>query len=234
MESTTITLTGNKSNLTAYFHPEIELDDKYNYSCALLDFHTYNSIPNVDEKNNTFRYELGDDQDYKSLTVGSYEIEDICSAMNNYFRNKQIDFHIKGNKATMKCVIDCDIKLILDFDVDNSIGPLLGFELRTLENKIHYKSSQTVNITHINTIRIDCDLVTGSFHNGQSTHTLHEFSPAVGPGYKIIEQPKNLIYLPTIRRRINTLNVSIVDQNNRLIDFRGENVTCRLHIKRET
>lgn len=57
MSSITLTVTGDKSSLDAYFHPEIELDERYNYSCCLLDFYTYNSIPNVDKNNNKFYFQ---------------------------------------------------------------------------------------------------------------------------------------------------------------------------------
>lgn len=90
-----------------------------------------------------------------------------------------------------------------------------------------------MNIQSVGNIRIDCDLITGSFHNGKSTHTIHEFAPTVEAGCKISEQPSSLIYLPVIKRRINEVNITVVDQMGNLIDFRGEEITCRIHIKRE-
>lgn len=236
MASTTITLSGNSSSLSAYFHPEIELDEHSNYSCSLLDFTTYNSVPNVHEGNNKFYYSLINEVqiDCIEIPVGSYELDDIIKLLNDHFKAKKIYFEMTGNKCTMKCYINCDPKLVIDFrDEADSIGSLLGFDRRVLSDEKWYKSDHPIQIQHINTIRINCDLTSGSFHNGKSTHTIYEFSPSVSPGYKIIEQPRNLIYLPIVRRRINIVNVTIVDQDNKLVDFRGENISCRIHIKKD-
>lgn len=47
--SQTFTLTGRTSELSTYFYPPIKLDPKYEYAIALVGFHTYNSIPNIEE-----------------------------------------------------------------------------------------------------------------------------------------------------------------------------------------
>lgn len=78
----------------------------------------------------------------------------------------------------------------------------------------------------------ESSVYTGSFINNKSSHTLHEFYPDVATGYKINETPRNLIYLPIVDRTIRTLHCDIVDQNNNLIDFQGETITCRIHIKK--
>lgn len=234
MSSITLTLCGNESTLSASFHPEIELDDRFSYSCGLLDFYTYNSIPNVHEGNNQFMYVHNGKAEIFEIPVGSYEIDEIANYLNRYFETQEIVFIMRGNKNTLRCLIKCDPNLTIDFTIANSIGPLLGFSSRVLENRDYHISDKPVNITHITSIRVDCDITTGSFHNGRNTHTLYEFSPSVSPGYKISEQPRNLIYLPVVRRRINTINVAIVDQDGHLVDFRGEGITCRIHIKRDT
>lgn len=238
MESRTITLTGNCSSLSANFYPEIQFDERYNYSCCLLDFFTYNSIANVNEKNNKLGYAAAEKGVNGTITIpiGSYEVVEISEYINKKFKDLQLNFILAGNKNTMKSSIYTD--LLIDFSLKNSIGPLLGFNNSILSNdkfeRKTYESDDLIQIQRVNSIRIDCDLITGSFHNGKSSHTLYEFCPSVSSGYKIILQPKNLIYLPISRRRINTLHISIVDESGELIDFNKEKITCRIHIKRET
>lgn len=232
MSSITLSITGDKSQLHADFYPEIELDKRYNYSCSLLDFYTYNSIPNVHENNNVFHYSVNgvDTWEKVVIPVGSYELENIIKIINDHFHAVKANFYLHAN-PNMKCKLEGSI--YVDFTQPNSIGSLLGFNKRILKaSKVHI-SDKLVNIQSVNNIRIECDLITGSFHNGKSTHTIYEFNPTADPGCKINEQPKHLIYLPVIKRSLNEVNISIVDQNGYLVNFRGEEITCRIHLKKD-
>ena len=89
-----------------------------------------------------------------------------------------------------------------------------------------------VNIISINSIKIECSIVTGSYHNGQLAHTLHEFFPKVSNTYKTIESPTQVIYLPTTAERtIDNIQFRLENQEGRLDDFRGEEISLRVHIK---
>lgn len=233
MASITFTLTGETSSLNSYFYPEIELDGKSEYSCCLLDFFTYNSIANINAKNNKFYYIVGSVVEFIypiEVPEGSYEVAEIVEFLNKEFVSRKLKIKITADSNTMKCCINSDFEI--DFTQNDCIGTVLGFSKKRLP-KGENKSNKLVDIQHINNLRIECDLVTGSFHNGRNTHTIYEFYPRVNPGYKISEHPQHLIYLPINRRRISTVNVSIVDQDGKLVDFRGEQITCRLHIKRD-
>mgnify|MGYP003546407550 CR=1 FL=1 len=57
------------------------------------------------------------------------------------------------------------------------------------------------------------------------------FFPSVGPGYKIIEVPVNLVYLPITMNTISSMETKLIDQNGKLINLRGEELSIRFHIR---
>lgn len=229
--SCTFTLSGTSSNLTAQFSPPIDLDEGVEYSLGLINFEAYNSIPNIDATNNHLYYD-SDDKVIK-ISEGSYEVEDINNYIKRHFLKSHIaDEHISilANKNTLR--VEIKSNKIINFKKAGSIGSLLGFTPRRLEAGVRHISDFPAKIQKVNAICVECNLVTGSFMNDRSVHIIHEFFPSVPPGYKIIESPANVIYLPVNKRRIDSLSIKIVDQDGNLVNFRGEVITIRLHLKK--
>lgn len=231
--SFTISLNGTDSALTVDFLPPIELG-KGEFECALIYFKTFNSIPNVDSSNNLFHY-----GDNKVITVpeGSYELDSIIRYLEQELLKAAGDDPYKlidmmANTNTMKCMFFSPYYDI-HFEKENSIGSIFGFSRKTLRKAQKHLSDQPINILITNTIRVECNLIRGSFINSESSHVLHEFSPAVPPGYQIIESPPNLIYLPLkALNSIQNLQVRIVNEQGNLVNFRKENISIRLHIRK--
>lgn len=223
----TITLSGNSSILTADYFPSIELNKNFDYACGLVDFQTYNSIPNIDEINNVFC--IG--TEIIEFPIGAYEINHInryiCKTLQE--RQKDYAFTLSVNNNTLQCEISANVSIY--FDENNTIGGLLGFSKRILKPNITHKSDERVNINRVNAIRIECNIIAGSYVNNKPVHTIHEFAPTVPPGYKIIEVPRNVIYLPVNVKQITSVTLRLVDQDGDLINFRDELITARLHIK---
>lgn len=225
MMSTAITLSGSGSFLSANFFPPIELNDQYEYECALIDFQSFYSIPNVDETMNAIH--IGDKEII--IPTGTYEVE----AINEYIKNQlkeSIAFNISINKNTLHTQIESSQPI--DFMRGNTIAPILGFANKKIEANKIITSDKPVNISRVNVIRIECDIIHGSYLNNIKTHTLHEFFPRVAAGYKIIEAPQNIIYFPTTKTTFDSITLSFLDQNHKQINFRGEIITARIHIKR--
>jgi len=75
------------------------------------------------------------------------------------------------------------------------MSSVLGFNEQVYAN--HYQESENpINILSINSILINIDKISGSNVNRQRNPTIYSSSPAASPGYKIIETPPNLVYLP--------------------------------------
>lgn len=226
MESTlTLSLSGNSSVLQAHYFPPIELSQSKRYALGLVELLTFNSIPNIDESNNKFY--VG--EEIIILPTGSYEIEDIESFLQGALSHKDISLSLKPNNNTLRSTIECN--KIINFEPEDSIGSLLGFAKRKLAACVLHSSDLPVKILKVNAIRVDCNITTGAYNNNHRGRTIHEFFPAVPPGYKIIEVPSHVIYLPISVKSIDHLVVWITDQDGDLVNFRGEIITIRLHLK---
>ena len=119
----------------------------------------------------------------------------------------------------------------INFEPIDTFARLLGFKRRILKANVQHESDMTVHLIKWNSIRVECNIITNSFINGERSHTIHEFHPRVDPGYKIIETPKSLIYLLVSVRSIDHLEIKITDQDGNLINNRGEDISVRLHLK---
>lgn len=225
--SRTFTVSGKSPILHSTYLPPIELGNS-SYECCLIDFQSYNSIPNVDNDNNLFH--IGDN--IIKIPIGSYELQDIANYLETEYKtiheNRSIE--IKANNNTLKVEIMSSHDPIY-FDKEKSIGKLFGFTEKILESGKKHTSNLQVDILKVNAIQIHCNIVTGSFMNGSPTHILHEFALNVPPGYKLVERPMNLIYLPVNVKEIGRLEIKIVDQEGRFINFREEEITLRIHIR---
>jgi len=70
-----------------------------------------------------------------------------------------------------------------------------------------------------------------SYVNGRPRNTIYSFFQNVSPGYKIVENLRNLVYLPVILDKINEMETVVTDQNGKQLNLRGENLTIRYHLK---
>lgn len=237
MSSYTVSLTGTSSTLRSTLFPALRLHKGKQWEAALLDFTTYNSIPNITEGvNNKLHYYKEKDKDENflqmeeiTLPTGSYEINDICRLIQEKMGKENIS--IEGNNNTLKTEIIS--KFYIDFNKEHSVGRLLGFPKGTpiLQANVKHESSNIVSILTLNTIDITCNVIQGSYRDGENCHILHTFYPSVPPGFKIVERPQNLVYLPMNTSYISDIVVDVLDQESNLIDFRGEIITVRIHIR---
>ena len=223
-ESLILSLSGDSSILEIHFFPPIELVDNKKYVVGLVELLTFNSIPNIDNKK---FYVEGIEPII--IPTGSYEIEDIEVYLIEQLKLNNISFSLKANNDTLQSITKCDKNI--DFTKEDSINDVLGFQAKVLEaNELHV-SALPISIIKINSLCVECNIIKGAYSNGYEVHTIHEFFPAVPPGFKIIEKPHEVIYLPININKIDYLQLWIVDQDRILVNFRGEIINIRIHIK---
>ena len=78
---------------------------------------------------------------------------------------------------------------------------------------------------------MNVDVIDGSYVNGTTQNTIYSFFPNVSPGYKIVENLRNLVYLPIILEKIHKMETVATDQNGKQSNLRGENPTIRYHLR---
>jgi len=229
----TITLNGNSSNLSCDFFPPIEVGE--NAKICLLTLRTNNSIPNINEQCNRIGFvRINSDKimtkEEITIPTGSYELNELEAVIKRLLANTGITFELKANNNTLKCEMKCSN--IVDFSPNNSIAPLLGYRTDKLyDADVQHESDSLVNMTKINCIYVESNLVRGSFNNGEPCHILHEFYPNVPPGYKIIEIPRHLVSYSLNCSTINAISLTLKDQDGRPIDLRGEPISIRILIR---
>ncbi|XP_050535037.1 uncharacterized protein LOC126902058 [Daktulosphaira vitifoliae] len=227
---TSISMNGNSSDLECMFFPPLEMEK--NTKICLLSLETNNSIPNINDGKNRigFSREDGSIQEI-IIPTGSYELSQIENFLVNATSELGITFELKTNLITLKCEMQCDRHI--DLSKLDSIAGLLGFGKKIYMADYKHVSEYVVNIMNVNSIKVHCNLVSGSFDNGLPSHTLHEFFMNVPPGFHLSEVIANPVYYPLNTTFINQLRVTLKDQDGKLIDLRGEPLSVRLHLKRD-
>ena len=108
--------------------------------------------------------------------------------------NDKCYIEISANTNTLKSemIIKDNYELFRRYKSTNS---LLGFHSKLYTSGFN-DSENMVNILTISSILVNIDIISGSCVNGSTQPTIYSFFPNVSPGYKAIENPHNLLYLP--------------------------------------
>ena len=217
---------GNSQNITATFEPPLLLDQHMQYEIALINANIWYSWFNIRRDNNTFRYYDGSEWIDLRIPIGAYNIDDI----NKYIKRQLSDeesITIEPNFNTLRSELILKDGYQVDFDIDNSIGSVLGFDKRAVATTT--SSDHLVDITSVHSILVHCDLVSESYINGRSGDVIYSFNPNKPPGYLLTEQPNEKTFLPVTRRdRISSINIRITDQEDREIDLNDERTTLSI------
>ena len=118
----------------------------------------------------------------------------------------------------------------VDCGKGKSINNLVGFHSKLYTSRFH-ESENMVNILTINSLLVNIDIISGSYVHGSTQLTIYSFFPDVSPGYKIIENPHNFLYLPITSDTIHSITIWLTDENGNELNLREENLSVRFHLR---
>ena len=148
------------------------------------------------------------------IPESSYHVEDINEFIQREMRQNhhydqtsdKVYIQISANTNTFKSEMIINNNCEFDFRWYNSINSVLGFDSKLYTSGFN-ESENMVNILTINSILVNIDIISGSYVNESTQPTIYSFFPDVSPGYKIIEIPHNLLYLPITSDRIHSITI---------------------------
>lgn len=211
--------------------------DSLNYEIALISLETFYSFPNIEAGvNNVFAYKTApaNPSQLVYIPTGNYEINALANEISNQVTpavyNNMI---LSRNTATLKSVFQITGTYAIDFTVPNSLNELLGFNNEIVGGATgYYSGSNIVNILDVNSILVNCDLINNSYNNGKLSPVIYSFFPNVSPGFKIVRNVESPVYIQVNKTQINSITTWLTDQDENLINFRGEVVTIRFHLRK--
>ena len=234
-----IVVSDNKTQFKTKFNPPLQLDKKKTYEIALVNLETYYSFPNITAGNSLFGYSSDDGVNWFDIKIseGCYDITDLNDTIqqemrkNGHYDSANEDYYItlSANPSTLRSILNIHLDYQVDFRPNDSLRTVLGF--KSLVYTGYTESENVVNILSINSILVNIDIIAGSYVNGVAQPTIFSFFPNVSPGYKIIENPRNLVYLPVTLDTIHSLETWLTDQDGKQLNLRGESITVRFHLK---
>ncbi|KAG8241822.1 hypothetical protein J6590_078267 [Homalodisca vitripennis] len=230
-------LTGTESVLTLHLEHPIHLDPNEEYYMALVGFYSENNIYNLLQHAKVYFWDLGIHFIPKPLILqcGYWTIEKLEKS----FRDCIKSLNLSINSDDFKIFKDGDkisINSPIKFYLDKTVSDLLGFEKSDATNlqkeSSYFNSNENViasnppNLRAVDVIEIHCNIVNNSLVNHDvhsykhlETAILYSFSPNVPHGYKISQSPQEKHYIPLRSglRKIQQITITLVDQNNQLL-----------------
>jgi len=232
-----LTVSGKTSTITTDFIPPLIFPTQCQYEIACCGVETYYSFPNIKDDDNKVKVKIGKEWKVLAIEKGCYEIIAINKELKRMIKErggKEANFCLTANKNTFQSVLTIS-EMEVDFRGDTgSLRKVLGFEPKLYsaeKTAIRFQSEHMVNILRVNSILVHCDVVNLSRRNGRSAPIIYNFFPNVTPGTKIVDRPRNLIYLPLTLNVISHMTCWLTDQNGKELDTRGEELTLTFHIK---
>ena len=190
-------------------------------------------FPNLNSTNDKFYYSSkAVDKDNKiiieeiTLANGCYEISDYNKVIQQYCgENIQIILNQASGHVMIKLADGWKV-----YFKDNTWYKELGYEKITLSDKVNI-SKNIADITTIQKIYLDCNIIRGAYYKGKLSNILYSFPNNHKFGSLITYAPNPKERMLLINKNFNKIIFKFYDEDGKAIDFQGEPITIRLEIK---
>jgi hypothetical protein len=71
----------------------------------------------------------------------------------------------------------------------------------------------------VNSVFIEFDIINGLYVKGKQNPIIYSFFLIVSPGYKIVENPINLVFLPLNTNTVDKVTVRLMDHDGKLLSL---------------
>ena len=219
----------NPSDFTIKFDPVLHLPTDMNHELAVDRVsmtYSWHNI-NTEYNNKTIRYSKDDGSTWKIITFvdGMYSYDDISEYINKVITqnddqpsNNRVGVKIYFVLTSYRVVVQLGNQWQLDIRNSN-FGELIGFEQGIIESTSY--SSELPNITNsINSIHINCDIVTNSITDGKYSNTLVVIpTDNLTRSYPFTFEPKRALFSPISKTSISELRIQLTYSKGRPINL---------------
>ena len=216
------------------FENNFKFKDNITYYVSLVHLTATSFFPNLTDKNNKFYYsskavDVKNQIKIETITFqkGCYEIGDYAKVVQQYAGdNIQIVLNEASGHVTIKLADGWKVY----FSQPKSWNKELGFEAVDLSDKLNV-SKNMADITTIQKIYLDCNIIRGAYYKGKLSNILFSFPNNHKYGSLITYAPNPRERMTLINKNFNKIIFRFYDEDGHSIDFQREPVTLRLEIK---
>lgn len=230
---------GASGDYTIQFNKTLKFDDG-SYEVALVSAEIPNTWYNVSAKigNNKLHYSDDGGLNFTTLTVpdGIYSVSSLNTQMQELIGNNYIEFGADASRLRVFVILKNGYQV--NFNHPDTFRNLLGFSgitITTQNTKVY--ATNRPNITNNNdSFYILCDMINSTYSRlGPSfSNVLYAFSFTVSSGSMQSVVPSERVHLPLSGSYFDRVNIKIVNQDGKVMDFNGERTIVNLKVRQIT
>ena len=184
---------------------------------------------NTEYGNKTIKYSKDNGSTWKPITFidGMYSYDDLSDYINQVITdnddqpsNNRVGVKIYFILTSYRVVVELGNQWQLDIR-DSSFGDLIGFEPKIITETGY--SSKVPNITNsVDSIHVNCDIVTDSITDGRYSNTLVVIpTDNLTRSYPFTFEPKRALFSPISKTIIGEIRITLTDSRGRPINLNG-------------